>query len=58
MIEWIKEPEPGIEWIWVLYDGDEETPYMVSQLSGYKSNRFNWLEKDGSGSCDFDSLNT
>ena len=32
--------------------------HAMPQLSGYKSNRFNWLEKDGSGSCDFDSLNT
>jgi hypothetical protein len=30
---------------------------VESQLSGYKSNRFNWLGNDGSGSCDFDSLN-
>ena len=28
-----------------------------SQLSGYKSNRFNWLERGGSGSCGFFSLN-
>jgi hypothetical protein len=28
-----------------------------SQLSGYKSNKFNWLGKCGSGSCDFDSPN-
>jgi hypothetical protein len=28
----------------------------LSQLSGYKSNRFNWLEKGGSGSCGFCSL--
>jgi hypothetical protein len=35
-----------------------ETYCLRSQLSGYKSNRFNWLGKGGSGSCDFDSLNT
>jgi hypothetical protein len=28
-----------------------------SQLSGYKSNRFNWLEKGDAGSCGFGSLN-
>jgi len=31
--------------------------YVNSQLSGYKSNRFNWLDEGGSGSCSFESLN-
>ena len=30
---------------------------LKTQLSGYKSNRLNWLEKGGSGSCGFCSLN-
>jgi hypothetical protein len=31
--------------------------HRKAQLSGYKSNKFNWLGKGGSGSCDFDSPN-
>ena len=32
-------------------------PYRDTQLSGYKSNRLNWLGKGASGSCAFFSLN-
>jgi len=36
-------------------DGDLDD--LIPQLSGYKSNRLNWLGNGGSGSCGFCSLN-
>jgi 2-polyprenyl-6-methoxyphenol hydroxylase-like FAD-dependent oxidoreductase len=35
--------------------GQKILNYTDTQLSGYKSNKFNWLGDGGSGSCGFDS---
>jgi hypothetical protein len=37
--------------------GRGERVRLESELSGYKSNRFNCLGEGGSGSCPFGSLN-